>query len=162
MFLILPCPILSSVGFERVLHARFVSDLYTWPWSTALLCKGVRAAKRRSSLSPASRSTAPTPAVGAGGRSVKLLNSWSCFHVTASPHYSPHRKYMQHHSMSEWSLMTGELSGLFCSHRSDSMQDPAYELRRIHLRNCLKRGAGDAPSVDLGGVRKQKCRSGGP
>jgi hypothetical protein len=30
------------------------------------------------------------------------------------------------------------------------------------LGNCLKRGVGDAPSVDLGGVRKQKCRSGGP
>jgi hypothetical protein len=41
------------------------------------------------------------------------------------------------------------------------MQDPAYELRRIHLRNCLKRGVGDAPSVDLGGTRRQNAVSEG-
>jgi hypothetical protein len=36
------------------------------------------------------------------------------------------------------------------------------EVLRIPLGNCPKRGAVDAPSVDLGGIRRPKCRSRGP
>jgi hypothetical protein len=36
------------------------------------------------------------------------------------------------------------------------MHDPASELPRISIRNCLKRGLSNAPRVDLAGISGPK------